>query len=127
MNQLVIMTINPECSQIIYKIGEEMHELCRRLFPICRSITGEYTDKQGKTEIKTYSLFVRDLEKGVETDVEPIEKLMWEKGLYDGYLPNEGSGLKVIPVNKMFDFTSDIITSGKAEGMLYRIKGKNQK
>ncbi len=86
--------------------------------------TGEYTDENGKTEIRTYGLLVRDLEKGVITDAEPIEKLMWEKGLYDGYLHNEGSGLKTILANKMFDFASDIITSGRAEGMLYRINGK---
>jgi aminoglycoside 3-N-acetyltransferase len=49
---------------------------------------------------------------------------MWGEGLYSGCRPNEGSGLRTIPAQHMYDFVSNIIKSGKAKNTLYRIEGE---
>ena len=79
---------------------------------------------RGKTESKTYGLFVRNIEKGILTHVDPAGELMWEKGLYFGCRPNEGSGLRTVTAQHMHDFVSSIITSGDAQNTLYRIEGE---
>ena len=89
-----------------------------------KTFSGDYTDVSGKTESKTYGLFVRDIEKGVLTHVNPAGELMWKEGLYCGCRPNEGSGLRTISAQYMYEFVSDIIKAGKAKNILYRIEGE---
>jgi aminoglycoside 3-N-acetyltransferase len=67
---------------------------------------------------------VRNIEKGVLTHVNPAGELMWREGLYSGCRPNEGSGLRTILFQHMYDFVSHIITSAQAKNMLYRIEGE---
>jgi aminopeptidase-like protein/aminoglycoside N3'-acetyltransferase len=40
-----------------------------------------YIDENGKKEIKTYSMFVRNLEKGVITHLEPMGKILEDEGI----------------------------------------------
>ena len=54
--------------------------------------------------MKTYKIYVRDLDKGVLTDVNPAGELLWKAGLYSGYRPMTGSGLRLINSQKMFKF-----------------------
>ena len=84
--------------------------------------TGNYTDKNGETTAKDYGLFVRNIEKGVRTYVDPAGELMWQADLYHGARHNEGSGLRTIRAADMFDFISNIINSDRAEGILFRIE-----
>jgi aminoglycoside 3-N-acetyltransferase len=105
-------------SQTFYHHIEEMHNVPYRYH---KEFSGKYTDALGNSSERTYGLFVRDVEKGVLTHVDPAGELMWEEGLYVGDRPKTGSGLRTIKARDMYDFVSDIITSGKAEGLLYRI------
>jgi aminoglycoside 3-N-acetyltransferase len=68
-------------------------------------------------------LFVRNLERGVRTWVDPAGEQLWQAGLYTGDRPQTGSGLRTIRANSMYDFVADLIRAGKAEGLLYRIEG----
>lgn len=101
-----------------YHHVEEMHNVTYRYHKV---FTGEYTNNTGITTTRSYSLFVRDLQKGVVTHLDPTEVLMWDNGLYTGDLHHEGCGLRVVSANKMYDFVSQIIISGKAQGLLYEI------
>ncbi|MCW8137967.1 MAG: AAC(3) family N-acetyltransferase [Planctomycetota bacterium] len=85
-----------------------------------KAFTGQYTDEHGATSEATFSLFVRDLDRNVETHVDPMGELLWNQGLYTGDRPREGHGLRVIRARAMFEAVSDIIRSGRAEGLLFR-------
>ena len=109
-------------SMTFYHYVEEMHEVDYRYH---KTFTGEYTDTSGNTESKTYGLFVRNIGKGVLTHVNPAGELMWQKGLYSGFKMTEGCGLRTISAQQMYEFVSDIIVSGKAKNILYRLEGED--
>jgi aminoglycoside 3-N-acetyltransferase len=48
---------------------------------------------------------------------------MWKTGVYRGFRPNDGPGLRTVLAKDMFNFVQDIIDSGNALGTLYSIKG----
>ena len=106
-------------SMTFYHHIEEMHDVPYRYH---KEFTGDYTDAQGNTTERTYSLFVRDIKKGVLTDVNPMGELLWEKGLYKGDRPKEDTGLRVISANVMYDEVSKVIKEGRAEELLYSIE-----
>jgi aminoglycoside 3-N-acetyltransferase len=107
-----------ECMTFYHHI-EEMNRVDYR---IPKKFTGLYIDSQNNTTEKTINLYVRDLDKGVNTLLDPVADLMWEEGLYSGERHNEGTGLRVVSANKMYDFVSDLIKSNKTKGFLYEIK-----
>lgn len=120
--KIVVLDLPDQNSVTFYHHVEEMHEVNYRYH---KTFTGEYTDTSGNTESRTYGLFVRNIERGVLTHVNPAGELMWQKGLYSGFKPNEGCGLRTIPAQKMYEFVSDIIVSGKAKNILYHIEGED--
>lgn len=116
--KIAILNLPDQHSMTNYHHIEEVLEVPYRYH---KHFTGKYTDAAGNTTERSYSLFVRDIKKGVLTHVDPTGELMWEAGLYTGFRPKEGCGLRVVPAAPMFDFVADIINSGRAEGLLYRI------
>lgn len=118
--KIAVLDLPDQHSMTFYHYIEEMHEVTYRYH---KKFTSNYTDQLGNTELRTYGLFVRDIEEGVITHVDPAGELMWRNGLYSGHRPNEESGLRTISARKMYDFISDLIISGKAENNLYRIHG----
>lgn len=119
--RIAVLDLPDQNSMTFYHHVEEMLEVEYRYHKI---FTADYTDESGKTESKTYGLFVRNIEKGVLTHVDTAGELMWREGLYSGCRPNEGSGLRTVPAQHMYDFVSNIIMSGKAKNTLYRIEGE---
>ena len=119
--RIAVLDLPDQKSMTFYHHVEEMLEVDYRYH---KTFSADYTDRSGKTEPKTYGLFVRNIEKGVLTHVDPAGELMWKNGLYSGCRPNEGSGLRTVPAQSMYDFVSTIITSGKANNTLYRIEGE---
>jgi len=106
-------------SMTFYHHIEEMHEVPYRYH---KKFTGKYTDADGVTTERTYGLFVRAIEKGILTDVDPMGELLWEKGKYSGDRPKEGTGFRVIAANEMYAEVSEIIKAGRAEELLYSIE-----
>ena len=86
-----------------------------------KNFTGEYINREGILSKRTYSIFVRDLDKSVKTNINPTGELLWENGLYKGDRPFVNSGLRTIDANKLYDFISNIIIDGEALGKLYEI------
>ncbi|MFB9985603.1 AAC(3) family N-acetyltransferase [Mesorhizobium kowhaii] len=97
-----------------------VEEICAVPYRYHKAFTGPYTDAAGVTESRTFGLFVRNIEEGVKTYVDPMGEELWNSSLYSGSRPNEGTGLRVISARVMFDATESVITSGRAHGMLYR-------
>jgi aminoglycoside 3-N-acetyltransferase len=87
-----------------------------------KEFSASYTGWDGVPTDRTYSLFVRKLQDGVVTRVDPMGELLWEKGLYSGDRPGTGSGLRVIDSRSLYEVVADVITKGKARGMLYDIQ-----
>ena len=86
-----------------------------------KDFEGVYVDESGMSSNRTYSIFVRDLERNIKTDVNPGGELLWKDGLYKGDRPYVNSGLRTIEANKMFKFLSKIIKEGSSLGNFYYI------
>lgn len=108
-------------SMTFYHHVEEMNEVDYRYH---KTFTGNYIDAAGNASTRTYGLFVRKIEEKVQTHVDPAGELMWEQGLYKGFRPGEGCALRSIMATEMYDFVTDIIKSGKAKNLLYKIEGE---
>jgi aminoglycoside 3-N-acetyltransferase len=120
--RIAVLDLPDQNSMTFYHHVEEIHNVSYRYY---KKFTGYYTNSNGETKMRTYGLFVRNLEEGILTHVNPAGELMWAEGLYKGNRPKTGSGLRTIKANLMFDFVSSIIISEKAEGLLYRRVGDN--
>ncbi len=84
-----------------------------------KNFNGRYINFDGKSSLKSYSLYVRNLEKGVETYLSPAEKMFWENKLYIGDKPYLGSGFRSIEAQKFCSFVENIINKS-AENVLFR-------
>jgi len=120
--KIAVLDLSDLNSMTFYNYIEEMHNVPYRYH---KKFTGDYTDIHGVTTKRTYGLFVRDLEKGVLTDVNNMGEILWEQGLYSGSRPNEGIGLRTISARKMYASVSEIIKSDRAYGLLYSIEEKS--
>lgn len=119
--KIAVLDLPDQDSMTFYHHVEEMHEVDYRHHKV---FSGSYTNSSGTTENRDYGLFVRNIEEGVLTHVNPAGELMWDKGLYSGSRPNEGSGLRVVAAKDVYDFTSNIIKCNKAKNTLYRLEGE---
>jgi len=86
-----------------------------------KNFKADYIDQSGSKKKKSYSMYVRDLDKNVETELEPIGEKLWEASIYKGDYPNIETGLRVARANAIFDYVSNVISQGDALGNLYRI------
>ncbi len=117
--KIAVLDLEDLNSMTFYHHIEEMHEVPYRFH---KKFTAPYTNVNGATNERTYGLFVRNLEMGVLTDVNPMGEILWQKGLYHGDRPKQGPGLRTIYANEMFSAVSEVIKSGRAQGLLYSIK-----
>ncbi len=111
--------LSDQNSMTSYHYVEECNEVPYRYF---KDFTGQYIDQNGHQAERTYKLFVRNTEQGVNTDVNRCMDLLWEKGLYSGEKYNEGYGMRTILFEDFFNEVDQIIKSGKAEDYLFSIK-----
>lgn len=116
--KIAVLDLPDQNSMTFYHHIEEMNQVDYRYH---KEFSGFYRDIHGITKYKTYSIFVRDLEKKILTFVDPMGELLWKEGLYKGDRPNQKSGLRVVSAKDMFDFVTDFIKRGKAQNLLYII------
>ncbi len=84
-----------------------------------KQFTGQYKDADGLETTRSFGLFVRDIENGVLTHVNPMGEILWQKGLYTGCRPQTGCGLRLISSTAFFDAVAQVINQGRAKGLLY--------
>ena len=116
--KIAILDLDDQHSMTFYHYIEEINNVKYRYF---KKFSGNYIDKNQKKIKKTYCLFVRKINQGVKTFVNPAGELLWKEGLYNGDKPYVNTGLRTIKSNDLFEFISDIIKSGRAENILYKI------
>jgi aminoglycoside 3-N-acetyltransferase len=115
--KIAVLGLTDQHSMTFYHYIEEMNQVSYRYM---KEFSGQYTNYKGQCRIKAYGLFVRNLEKGICTHVNPMGELLWENGIYTGYRPNSEIGLRVASASDIYGFVSKIIKSGGAEGLLYK-------
>lgn len=116
--KIAVIGLTDQNSMTTYHFVEEQNQVDYRYF---KDFPGEYVDQQGNTTQRTYSLFVRDLERGVLTDVNRMMDHLWKSGAYVGDKPDEGFGMRTIRFNDLYRETEAIIQEGKAIDYLYSI------
>ena len=114
--KIASLDLEDQNSMTFYHYIEECLGVDYRYF---KTFTGEYIDESGISSVRKYKLYVRDTKKNVLTHVNPAGDLMWRQGLYVGDRPKLQSGLRTIEAVKMFNFISNLINSGDAEGNLF--------
>lgn len=113
--QIAVLDLPDQNSMTFYHYIEEANKAPYRYH---KEFNGSYVDSNGVTDRRTFSLYVRNLEDGVETWLHPCEKTLWDKGFYKGDPQGSKSGLRSINSRDMYDFVSSIVKNN-AEGMLY--------
>jgi aminoglycoside 3-N-acetyltransferase len=87
-----------------------------------KDFSGRYIDADGAASVRTFSIFVRDTEKGVRTSANRMGERLWDKGLYSGNRPKDASGLRLIDANALFNEVASVIRAGEAKDFLYEIE-----
>jgi aminoglycoside 3-N-acetyltransferase len=121
--RICVVDLEDQESMTFYHHVEEMNRVEYRYH---KKFRGDYEDVEGKVTEREYSLFVRNLELGILTDVNRMGQLLWQEGLYCGNLPGEKNGMRSILADELFNRTSRIIQEGRAEDFLYSVDGKSK-
>lgn len=114
-----VLDLPDNSSMTFYHYVEESLNVPYRYHKI---FTGQYIDEAGRETTQSFGLFVRKIDEGVVTNVDPMGENLWEQGLYTGCRPKQGCGLRVISAPKMFDAVASMIRQGRAKGLLYEIE-----
>ena len=77
--KIAVLDLPDQNSMTFYHYVEETLDVPYRYH---KTFTGICFDAQGKSSERTCGLFVRDIEKGVHTHVDPMGELLWQQGLY---------------------------------------------
>jgi aminoglycoside 3-N-acetyltransferase len=117
--KIAVLDLPDQESMTFYHYVEESMSVDYRFH---KQFSGLYTDFEGNTRPRTYGLFVRKIEQGVVTRVDPMGEVLWRKGLYSGDRPGMGSGLRVIEARSLYQEVASVIEQGKAPGLLYEIQ-----
>lgn len=118
-SKIAVLDLPDQNSMTFYHYVEETCDVPYRYH---KTFTARYKDTDGFLENKTFGLFVRDIEAGVRTKVDPMGELLWEQGLYEGNRPKVGTGLRTINAAALYDETKRVIDNGNAKGLLYDIE-----
>ncbi len=86
-----------------------------------KQFTGEVTDENGKTYTDTFEMLVRDIDKGVITEVDPMGFLMEEKGVIQSAKIGEAD-VKLMKANEVYAFTAREMR--RDPHLLYKIEKK---
>ena len=117
--KIAIIGLTDQDSMTSYHFVEESNNVNYRYF---KDFSGVYFNFKGEKKKKTYKLFVRNIEKGVLTDVNRMMEYLWEKGFYKGSKPDENYGMRTIKFEDLYRETDQIIKRGMAHEFLYSIE-----
>jgi aminoglycoside 3-N-acetyltransferase len=116
--KIASVDLDDQSSMTMYHFVEESLKVNYRLF---KNFEGTYEDSSGVIGKKIYTLYVRNLEKGVVTDVNRMGEILWKENLYQGNRPGQGNGMRTILAKKFYERTVREIVAGRALETLYSI------
>jgi aminoglycoside 3-N-acetyltransferase len=70
-----------------------------------KQFTGEVTDENGNTYTDTFEMLVRDIDKGVITEVNPMGELMEQAGVIKVRKIGDAD-VKLMKANEVYEFTA---------------------
>jgi aminoglycoside 3-N-acetyltransferase len=105
-------------SMTMYHFVEESKRVDYRYF---KEFNGTYEDSLGVKSERTYSLYVRNIERGVVTNVNRMGEILWKENLYQGNRPGIGNGMRTILAKRFYERTAQEIEAGRALETLYSI------
>jgi aminoglycoside 3-N-acetyltransferase len=70
-----------------------------------KQFTGEVVDEDGETYTDTFEMLVRDIDKGVITEVDPMGRLMEKAGVIQSARIGEAD-VKLMKANEVYEFTA---------------------
>jgi len=100
--KIMIVGLEYNQSMTFFHHVEEMEGCDYRYF---KEFTGEITDHNGRTYVDSFTFFVRDLDKGVETQVNPMGELLEEKGVVNIQKIGKAT-VKLMRVNDAYRITA---------------------
>ncbi len=115
--KIVIWNLEGQKSMTYYHFIERENKVDYRFDKIFEGI---YNDSKNIPFKKKFSVFVRDIENNIVTDVDGMENILWEKKIYRGKKFNEGNGMRVANCSEVFDEVSKVIRNNNAHQNLYR-------
>jgi aminoglycoside 3-N-acetyltransferase len=116
--KIAVLNLPDQKSMTFYHYVEEFRNVHYRYH---KKFSGDYVDSNGNVTRRTYSLFVRNLDMGVATDVNRMGDRLWNLGLYKGNMYNQNEGLRSIETASLFNEVDRIILSGESINYLYKI------
>jgi aminoglycoside 3-N-acetyltransferase len=117
--KVAVLDLPDQESMTFYHYVEESMSVDYRFH---KQFTAPYRSYNGEVSDRTYSLFVRKIDEGVVTHVNPMGEILWNKRLYSGDRPGTGSGLRVIDAQALYDEVASVIVQGNAKGTLYEVR-----
>jgi len=86
-----------------------------------KAFTGMITDENGKTYEDTFTMLVRDIDRGVQTEVDPMGAVMEQRGIVK--IRTIGMAqVKLMKANEVYNLVSQEMK--KDPGLMYRIEKK---
>lgn len=116
--KIAVIDLPDQQSMTFYHYVEEANSVSYRYH---KTFEGLYAGADGRKQTRSFGLFVRKIEEGVITSVDPMGERLWQRGLYSGDLPRHGSGMRVISASALFEEVTQVIKKGLAKGLLYEI------
>tara|TARA_B100000963_G_scaffold361671_1_gene398580 strand:- start:1681 stop:2469 length:789 start_codon:yes stop_codon:yes gene_type:complete len=117
--KIAIMDLPDSKSMTFYHYIEQMNSVKYRFI---KKFLFKYKGINNEIFDKEYSIFVRDLDKKVITDVDRAGDLLWKKNIYKGDKPKFKTGIRVAETKEIFDTISKIIQNNDAIKYLYSYK-----
>jgi len=117
--KIAIMDLPDSKSMTFYHYIEQMNLVKYRFI---KKFSFKYNNLNNEILNKEYSIFVRDLEKKVITDVDRAGDFLWKQNIYKGDKPKFNTGIRVVETKVIFDTISKIIQKNDAIKYLYSYK-----
>jgi len=100
--KIMVIGLSYTNSMTFFHHVEEMEGVDYRYM---KAFTGLVTDENGKTYQDTFTMLVRDLEKGVITEVDPMGELMEKVGIVSVRQIGDAA-VKLMNANDVYNFTA---------------------
>jgi aminoglycoside 3-N-acetyltransferase len=113
-----VVDLEDQDSMTMYHHVEEVLDVPYRYH---KEFSGTYVDSNQKVTNETFSVFVRDLNQRIETNVNRMGEILWNEGIYTGSRPGVGNGLRVASARALFQRTKQEIDAGRALDTLYSV------
>jgi len=120
--KICIIDLNDRNSMTFAHYCEEYFQVKWRYY---KYFTGNYTNKYNLLEKKIYKGYVKKIDEGVETTLNPAGELLWEKKLYKGNRPFIKNGLRYVRSKDYFNLFKELFHKDKCRPYYYDIKLNN--